>query len=131
MLPIPLSRRSAVSAAYIGATAAVLVAVFTAIGTVTARADDVTVTITNQGTRPISINIEALNDYREDIDAGETKSIPAGNLTGVDPNNTNIQWEARLRDLESTGQERANPVCARGVIIFQGQAGHIDVTKCG
>lgn len=130
MLLISRSRRSTVNTPHVAA-AAILIAVLMTIGTATARADDVTVTITNQGTHPISINLQELNDYREDLDAGETKSIPAGNLGAVDPSNTNIQWEARLRDLESVGQERPNPVCARGVIVFQGKAGHIDITKCG
>ena len=74
--------------------------------------------ITNAGQLPISINIQDFKDYREDLDGGQTKSVPADNLTGVDPNNNNIHWKARLRDL-------------RGVVIFQGHAGHIDVTKCG
>lgn len=129
MFYIPQSPRSNGTAACGGA--GILVAALMVLGMATAQADDVTVTVTNQGTRPISINIQDLNDYREDLNAGETKSIPAANLAGVDPNNTNIQWEARLRDLQDVGQERPNPVCARGVIIFQGSAGHIDVTKCG
>ena len=128
MFHTPLTRRTTATATY---AAAVLVASLIGVGTAAAQAGDVTVTITNAGTLPISINIKDLNDYREDLDGGQTKSVPAGNLTGVDPNNNNIEWEARLRDLQNVGQTRPNTVCARGVIIFQGQAGHIDVTKCG
>jgi hypothetical protein len=123
-----LTRRTTAKATY---AAAVLVASLISIGTAAAQDGGVTVTITNAGEVSISINIKDLNDYREDLDGGETKSVPAENLTGVDPNNNNIQWEARLRDLQNVGQARPNTVCARGVIIFQGQAGHIDITKCG
>jgi|SRR6516164_10390652 hypothetical protein len=123
-----LTRRTTTTATY---AAAVLVASLISVGTAAAQAGGVSVTITNAGTLPISINIKDLKDYREDFDGGQTKSVPAENLTGVDPNNKNIQWEARLRDLQNVGQTRPNTVCAQGVIIFQGQAGHIDVTKCG
>jgi len=110
--------------------AAVLVASLITVGTAAAQAGGVTVTITNTGKLPISINIKDLKDYREDLKAGETKSVPAGNLGGVDPNNKNIQWEARLRDLQNVKQTTPNTVCARGVIVFSGRAGHINVTKC-
>jgi hypothetical protein len=129
MFHTPLTSRTTAGAACIAA--AVLFAAWVGVGTAAAQDGDVTVTITNQGTQPISINIKDLNDYREDLDSGETKSVPPENLTGIDPNNTDIQWEARLRDLKSVDQPRPNTVCARGVIIFQGKAGHIDVTKCG
>lgn len=111
--------------------ATVLVASLIGVGTAAAQAGGVTVTITNEGKLPISINIKSLKDYREDLNGGQTKSVPAENLTGVDPSDKNIEWEARLRDLQSVGQTRPNAVCARGVIIFQGKAGHVDVTKCG
>jgi hypothetical protein len=126
MFHIPLTRRMTATATY---AAAVLVASLISVGTAAAQVGGVTVTVTNTGKVPISINIKDLKDYREDLNGGETKSIPAGNLTGVDPNNRNIQWEARLRDLQNAKQS-ANTVCARGVVIFQGQTGHIDVTKC-
>ncbi len=91
----------------------------------------VTVTVHNAAKAPISINIKELKDYREDLKGGETKSIPAANLSGFNPtNNNNVQWEARLRDLKSVTQPSPNPVCARGVIIFQGPAGRVDVAKC-
>src|SRR5262245_21313955 len=128
MFHTPLTRRMTATVTY---TAAVLVASLISVGAAAAQGSGVTVTITNAGAVPISINIKDLNDYREDLDGGQTKSVPAQNLTGVDPNNNNIQWEARLQDLQSVGQPRPNTVCARGVIIFQGQAGRIEVTKCG
>ena len=90
----------------------------------------VTVTITNAAKTPISINIKDLKDYREDLNGGESKSVPAANLSGFNPNNSNVQWEARLRDLKSVKQTSPNPVCARGVINFQGPAGRVNVTKC-
>jgi len=90
----------------------------------------VTVTIHNAAKAPISINIKELKDYREDLNGGESKSIPAANLAGFDPNNNRVPWEARLRDLKSVTQASPNPVCARGVIIFQGPAGRVDVAKC-
>jgi hypothetical protein len=74
------------------------------VGTAAAQADGVTVTITNAGQLPISINIQDLKDYREDLDGGQTKSVLPENLTEVDPNNNNIQWEARLRDLQTWGR---------------------------
>jgi hypothetical protein len=110
--------------------AAVLLASLISVGTAAAQAGAVSVTITNAGKLPISINIKDLKDYREDLKGGETKSVPTGNLKDVNPNNKNIQWEARLRDLQNVKQPAPNTVCARGVIIFKGQAGHIDVTKC-
>jgi hypothetical protein len=119
MFRTPLTRRMTTTAAYV---AAALVASFISVGTAAAQAGAVTVTVTNTGKQPISINVKDLGDFREDLNGGETKSVPARNLGGVDPNNTNIQWEARLRD--------QNTVCARGVVIFKGQAGHFDVTKC-
>src|SRR5262245_46438434 len=127
MIHTPMTRRTTATAIY---AAAVLVASLISVGTATAQDSSVTVTITNTGEVPISINIQDLNDYREDLDGGQTISVPADNLTGVDPNNNNIQWEARLRDLQKVGQTRPNRICAQGVIIFQGHAGHIDVTKC-
>jgi len=81
----------------------------------------VSVTIQNSAKSPISINIKDLKDYREDLNGGETKSIPAANLAGFNPNSNNVQWEARLRDLKSVKQTSPNPVCARGVV---------NVTKC-
>jgi hypothetical protein len=90
----------------------------------------VTIAVHNAAKSPISINIKDLKDYREDLNGGETKSIPATNLSGFNPNDKNVQWEARLRDLKSVKQASPNPVCARGVIIFQGPAGHVDVAKC-
>jgi hypothetical protein len=90
----------------------------------------VTVSVRNSAKTPISINIKDLNDYREDLNGGETKSIPAANLAGFNPNNKSIQWEARLRDLKSVKQASPNPVCARGVVIFQGPNGRVDVSKC-
>ena len=88
-----------------------------------------TVTVRNAAKSPISINIKGLNDYREDLKVGESKSIPATHLAGFDPNKS-VPWEARLRDLKSVKQTSPNPVCARGVITFIGPAGHVDVTKC-
>jgi hypothetical protein len=129
MFDTPVTRRTTARAAC--TAAAVLLATCICIGTSAAQAGDVTVTITNDGTQPISINIKELSDYREDLDAGETKSVPPENLTGVDPTNTDIEWEAHLRDLKSVDQPAPNPVCASGVIIFEGNAGHVDVTKCG
>jgi hypothetical protein len=90
----------------------------------------VTVAVHNAAKTPISINIKELKDYREDLNGGETKSIPAANLSGFNPNNNNVKWEARLRDLKSVTQASPNPVCARGVIIFQGPAGRVEVSKC-
>lgn len=90
----------------------------------------VSVSVHNSAKTPISINIKQLNDYREDLNGGETKSVPAANLSGFNPNNNNVQWEARLRDLKSVKQTSPNPVCARGVVNFQGPAGRVDVTKC-
>jgi hypothetical protein len=126
MFHTPLTRRMTATAT---CAAAVLVASLISGDTAAAQAGGVTVTITNAGKLPISINIKDLKDYREDLAGGQTKSVPAGNLSGVSPNN-NIQWEARLRDLQNVKQTRPNTVCARGVIIFQGQAGHVNVTKC-
>jgi hypothetical protein len=122
-----LTRRMTATATYVAAT---LIASLISVGTAAAQAGGVTVTITNAGKVPISINIKDLKDYREDLNGGQTKSVPASNLSGVDPTNKNIAWEARLRDLQSTSQATPNTVCARGVVIFQGQAGHVDVTKC-
>ena len=127
MFHTALTWRMTVAATY---TAAVLAVSLISVGTAAAQAGGVTVTITNAGKLPISINIKDLKDYREDLSGGQTKSVPAGNLGGVDPNRRNIQWEARLRDLQNVKQSRPNTVCARGVIIFQGKAGHVDVTKC-
>lgn len=127
MFHSPLTRRMTATAT---CAAAVLAASLINVGTAAAQAGGVTVTITNTGKLPISINMKGLKDYREDLNGGQTKSVPAGNLSGVDPNNKNIQWEARLRDLQNVRQTRPNTVCARGVIIFQGNAGHVDVTKC-
>jgi hypothetical protein len=90
----------------------------------------VTVSVRNSAKTPISINIKELNDYREDLNGGETKSVPAANLSGFNPTNKVVQWEARLRDLKSVKQTSPNPVCARGVVNFQGPAGRVDVTKC-
>jgi len=90
----------------------------------------VTVSVHNSAKAPISINIKDLNDYREDLKGGETKSVPAANLSGFNPNNKSVAWEARLRDLKSVSQSSPNPVCARGTVIFQGPAGRVDVTKC-
>jgi len=126
MLHSPLTRRMTASAT---CAAAVFLASLIGVGTSAAQTG-VTVTVHNAGKVPISINIKDLKDYREDLNGGETKSIPAANLTGINPNNKNIQWEARVRDLQNVNQPRPNTVCARGVIIFQGQAGRVDVTKC-
>ena len=90
----------------------------------------VTVSVHNSAKTPISINIKELKDYREDLNGGETKSIPATNLAGFNPNNNNVKWEARLRDLKSVTQKSPNPVCAQGVVIFQGPSGRVDVSKC-
>jgi hypothetical protein len=112
--------------------AAVLVASLAAslisVGTAAAQAGAVTVTITNKGKTPISMHIQGLRNYIDDFEGGQTKSVPAANLAGITPNN-NIQWEARTRDLQNVNQARTT-VCARGVVIFSGQTGHIDVTKC-
>jgi hypothetical protein len=89
-----------------------------------------TVTVRNSAKSPISINIKDLKDYREDLKVGESKTIPASYLAGFDPNNKTVPWEARLRDLKSVKQSSPNPVCSRGVVIFQGPAGRVDVTKC-
>lgn len=126
MLHSPMTRRMTATATY---AAAVVVASLIGFGTAAAQTG-VTVTVHNAGKVPISINIKELKDYREDLSGGETKAVPSSNLTGANPNNKNIQWEARLRDLQSVNQPRPNTVCARGVVIFQGQAGHVDVTKC-
>jgi hypothetical protein len=126
MFQIPLTRRIAAAAAY---AAAVLVASLVGVGSAAAQAGP-TVTITNAGKVPISINIKSLKDYREDLNGGESKTVPASYLAGVSTTNNNITWEARLRDLGSTSQTRPNKVCAEGVIIWQGQAGRINVTKC-
>ena len=122
----PLTRRLTVATT---CAAAALAASLIGVGTAAAQSG-VTVTVHNAGKVPISINIKDLKDYREDLNGGETKSIPAANLAGIDPNNKNIQWEARVRDLQNVNQPRPNTVCARGVVIFQGQAGRVDVTKC-
>ena len=87
-------------------TAAVLVASLIGVGAAAAQSAP-TVTITNSGSIPVSINIPSLKDYREDLKAGETKSIPASNLAGVSTTNNYIKWEARLRDLSSTSQPRS------------------------
>src|SRR5262249_1078451 len=110
MFHTPLRSRTTATAT---CAAAVLVASLISVGTAAAQGTGVTITITNAGAVPISINIKDLNDYREDLDGGQTTSVPAQNLTGVDPNNNNIQWEARLRDLQNVGQARPNTVCAR------------------
>ena len=120
-------RRTGTAATY---AAAILVSSMIGLGTAVAQAGGVTLTITNSGTLPISINIKDLNDYREDLKGGETKSVPAANLSGFNPNNKSVAWEARLRDLKSVSQSSPNPVCARGTVIFQGPAGRVDVTKC-
>jgi hypothetical protein len=110
--------------------AAALVASVIGIGAAAAQSSNPTVTITNSGKNPISINIKDLKDYREDLNAGESKSIPASNLAGVSTSNNYIKWEARLRDLKSVSQPRPNTVCAQGVVVWSGQSGRINVTKC-
>jgi hypothetical protein len=97
----------------------------------TATFSGLSVTIHNSAKEAISINIKAFDDYREDLKSGETKSVPARNLSGVDPSDTSVPWEARLRDLKSVTQPKPNPVCAHGVVAFKGAAARIDVTKCG
>jgi hypothetical protein len=120
MFNSPLTRRAV----------AVLVASLIGVGTAAAQSTGATVTITNSGRNPISINIKDLKDYREDLNGGESKSIPASNLAGVSTTNNYIRWEARLRDLKSVSQPRPNTVCAQGVVVWSSQTGRVNVTKC-